>query len=70
MQCVGKMKDNTGDVAKEEFVGLKPKMYSFLIDDNREHKKAKEVNKNAAEQITQTDQSMFCWIRNAWDIPW
>ena len=30
-------------VAIEEFVGLKPKMYSCLVD-NGEHKKAKGVN--------------------------
>ena len=36
---IGKMKDETGGVAIEEFVGLKPKMYSFLVD-NSEHKKA------------------------------
>ena len=28
---IGKMKDETGDVAIEEFVRLKPKMYSFLV---------------------------------------
>ena len=38
---IGKMKDKTSDVAIEEFVGLKPKMYSFLIDDNSEHEKNK-----------------------------
>ena len=27
---VGKMKNETGGVAIDEFVGLKPKMYSFL----------------------------------------
>ena len=42
------MKDETGRVAIEEFVRLKPKMYSFLVDNN-EHKKAKDVNKNVAE---------------------
>ena len=40
------MKDKTGDVAIEEFHGLNPKMYSFLVDGNGEHKKAKDVNKN------------------------
>ena len=30
----------TGSVAIEESVGLKPKMYLFLVDDNSEHKKA------------------------------
>ena len=33
-----KTKDETGGVAIEEFVGLKPKMYSFLVY-NSEHKK-------------------------------
>ena len=36
---VGKMIDKTGDVAIEEFVRLKPKMYSLLADDSRELKK-------------------------------
>ena len=36
---VGKMIDKTGDVAIEEFVGLKLKMYSLLADDSRELKK-------------------------------
>ena len=39
-QVIGKMKDETGSVAIEESVGLKPKMYLFLVDDNSEHKKA------------------------------
>ena len=37
---IGNMKDEIGGVAIEEFVGLKPKMYSFLIDNN-EHKNQK-----------------------------
>ena len=42
---VGKTKDEKAGVAIEEFVGLKPKRYSYLVDDNCEHKKAKGVNK-------------------------
>ena len=37
---IGNMKDEIGGAAIEEFVGLKPKMYSFLIDNN-EHKNQK-----------------------------
>ena len=37
------MKDEPGGVAIEEFLGLKPTMYSFLVD-NSEYKKAKDVN--------------------------
>ena len=43
---IGKMKDETGEVAIKEFFGLKPKTYSFLVDNN-EHKKAKRVNKKS-----------------------
>ena len=42
---------STVDVAIEEFVELKPKMYSYLVDDNSEHKKAKSVNKNVIATI-------------------
>ena len=49
---VGKMKDETAGVAVEEFVGLKPKMYFYLVDDNSEHKKAKSVSKNVVATIS------------------
>ena len=42
---IGKMKDETRSVAIEEFVGLKPKMYLFFVD-NSKHKKAKCMNRN------------------------
>ena len=47
---IGKMKDETGGVAIEEFIGLKPKLYLFLVDNN-EHKKAKDGNKNFVATI-------------------
>ena len=40
---VGKMKDETAGVATEEFVGLKPKMYSHLVNDNSEHKNVLDI---------------------------
>ena len=49
---VGKMKDKTAGVAIEKFVRLKPKMYSYLVDDNSEHKKGKGVNKNVVGTIS------------------
>ena len=48
---IGKMKDETGGVAIKEFVGLKSKMYSFLVD-NSEHKKAKSVNENVVGTLS------------------
>ena len=52
---VGKMIDETGNVAIEEFVGLKPKMYSFLVEDSSEHKRGKEVNKNVFTTISYSE---------------
>ena len=40
--AIGKMKNETGGVAIEEFVGLRPKMYSILVENNSEHKKTQK----------------------------
>ena len=45
------MKNETARVPIEEFVRLKPKMYSFLVDDSSEHKKANGVNKRVVTTI-------------------
>ena len=52
---VGEMKDETVGVVMEDFVGLKPKMYLYLVDDNSEHKKAKGVNKNIVAIISHNE---------------
>ena len=51
---IGKMKDETEGVEIKAFVGLKPKMYSFLVD-NSEHRKAKDVNKNVVATISHNE---------------
>ena len=48
---IGKMKDGARSVAIEEFVGLKSKTYLFSVDDNSEHKKAKDVIRNVVTTI-------------------
>ena len=45
---VGKIKYETACVAIKEFVGWKPQLYSYLVDENIEHLKAKDLNKNIA----------------------
>ena len=57
---VGKMKDETGGVAIEEFFGLKPNIYSLLVDDNSEHKKTKGMNKDVVATISHMCIKMFC----------
>ena len=53
--AIAKMKDEATGVGKEEFVGLKPKMYSFQVDNNIEHKKAKDMDKNVAGTISHNE---------------
>ena len=42
----GQINNETACVAIEEFVGLKPNMCSFLVDDSSNHKNANGMNKN------------------------
>ena len=51
-KLVGKVKDEIAGVAIEEFVGLKSKMYSFLVDDSSEHRNAKGMNKDVVATIS------------------
>ena len=48
---VGKMKDGTAGVAIEEFIRLKPKMLSFLVDDNSKGHKQKHCCNNKSQLI-------------------
>ena len=52
---VGKMKDETAGVGIEESVGLTPKIYSYLVDENSEHKKTKGEIRNIAEIISRKE---------------
>ena len=44
----GKIKDETGGVTSKGLVGLKSKMFFFLVSDSSEHKKGKGLNRNVA----------------------
>ena len=37
------------------FFNLKPRMYSFMVDDNSKHKKAKDVDINAVATISYSE---------------
>ena len=52
---ISKMKDETTGIAIKEFVGLWPKMYSFLVGHNSEHKTAKCVNENVVATISHNE---------------
>ena len=44
------MKEETAGAIIEKFVRLKPKKHSLLVDNNREHKKGKSINKRLLRQ--------------------
>ena len=46
---IGKMKDETGGVA------IKSKIYTFLVDNNNKHRKAKGANRNGVTSISHND---------------
>ena len=56
------MKDETGGVGIEEFVGSKPKMYSFLIVVSI--KKQCIWIKMFLKEEAIVNTNMFCWIVN------
>ena len=53
------MVDKTAGVAIEEFVGLKPKIYSYFVNGNSEHKKAKGAKRNVVATISHNEYT-FC----------
>ena len=65
---VGKMKDEMGGIVIDEFVGLKPKMYSILLNDSSEYKKAKGVNKNVVVKISHNDNKNVLLNKKCLDI--
>ena len=64
------MKDNTESIVIEECVGLKPKLCSFLVDENSEYKKAKSLNRNVVASISHIWYKDVFWIINVWKVQW
>ena len=67
-KSVGKMKDETADIAIKEFIGLILKIYLLLVDDSSEYKKASGVNKNVVAILSQSEykQLQFLLIKLAY----
>ena len=59
---VGKMKNETGNVAIEKFLGMKPNLYSIFVDNSNEHEKAKGLSRNVIATISERcfNTRMFC----------
>ena len=63
-KVIGKMKDETAGEPIKEFVGLRPKMYSFILDGGKEKKTAKGVKKSVKEREIQHVDFKNCLFNN------
>ena len=52
---IGKKTAETRSVAIEEFVGFNSKIYSFLVEKDNKHKKAKGVDRNVVATISHNE---------------
>ena len=63
-KVIGLMKDELGGKIITEFVTLRPKTYSYLTDDGKEDKKAKETKKCVIKRMIKFDDYKNCLLKN------
>ena len=64
----GKMKDETAIPVIGDFLGLKSKVYLYLVNDQSEHKKAKGVNRKVLGTISHNKYKDVLLKENVWGI--
>ena len=52
-KVIGKIKDETAGVPIVEFIGLRSKMYSYILDNGKNGKTTKEIKKAVIEKYVQ-----------------
>ena len=63
-KVIGLMKDELGGEIITEFVTLKPKIYSYLTDDNKQDKKAKGTKKCIIKKMIKFDDFKKCLLND------
>ena len=63
-KVIGLMKDELGGKIMIEFVALRPKSYSYLMDDGGSDKKAKGTKKCAIKQRLMFNDYKDCLLNN------
>ena len=59
-KVIGKFKDETEGIPIKEFVGLRSKMYSILLDNGKEKKTGKGIKKSALKRDVQHENYKTC----------
>ena len=63
-KVIGLMKDELGGKGITEFVTLRPKTYSYLTDDGKEDKKAKETKKCVIKRMIKFNDYKNCLLKD------
>ena len=63
-KVLGKFKDELGGKIMTEFVALRPKTYSYLMDDGNSDKKAKGTKKCVIERVPKFNDYKDCLLNN------
>ena len=61
-KVLGKMKDEAGGKTIKEFVGLRAKLYSFVMDDGEETKKCKGIKKQVVKSSISHEDYKTCLL--------
>ena len=61
-KVLGMMKDEAGGKTIKEFVGLRAKLYSFIMDDGEENKKCKGIKKQVVESSISHEDYKTCLL--------
>ena len=61
-KVLGMMKDEAGGKTIKEFVGLRAKLYSFIMDDGEENKKCKGVKRQVVESSISHEDYKTCLL--------
>ena len=63
-KVIGLMKDELGGMIMTEFAALRPKTYSYLMDDGNSDKKAKGTNKCVIKRVLKFNDYKDCLLNN------
>ena len=63
-KVVGLMKDELGGMIMTEFIALRPKIYSYLMNDTYVTKKAKETKKCVIKRVLKFNDYKDCLLKN------
>ena len=66
-KVIGKIKDETAGVPIVEFIGLRSKMYSYILDNGKNGKTTKEIKEGCHREVRTAPWLQVCSVGNKAD---